>query len=123
MRTKWQIFCCKRPNRRLQHILTGLIVGSLYVHFFLGVKQVKVPKKLCDNLVIQDAKNCNNKIKLDHSLEFASVLKTLHLPVSSPKRCKLAETTCILQNCNEICLKTQKFGRNARVFAKFLGKS
>ena len=28
-----------------------LEVCSLYVHFFLGVKQVKVPKKLCDNLV------------------------------------------------------------------------
>ena len=44
------------------------------------------------------------------------------LPVSSPKRCKLAETTCISQNCNEICLKTPKSGRNARVFAKYMQK-
>ena len=28
------------------------------------------------------------------------------LPLSSPKRCKLAETICISQNCIEICLKT-----------------
>ena len=28
----------------------------MHVHFFLGVKQVKVPKNLCDNLVIQDVK-------------------------------------------------------------------
>ena len=28
------------------------------------------------------------------------------LPASSPKRCKLAETTCISRNFNEICLKT-----------------
>ena len=44
------------------------------------------------------------------------------LPVSSPKRCKLAETTCISQNCNEICLKTPKSDRNARVFAKYTQK-
>ena len=28
------------------------------------------------------------------------------LPLSSPKRCKLAETICISLNCIEICLKT-----------------
>ena len=44
------------------------------------------------------------------------------LPVSSPKRCKLAETTCISQNCNEICQKTPKSGRNACVFAKYTQK-
>ena len=54
--------------------MTGLIVCSMYVHFFLGVKQVKVPKKLCHNLVNQDVK-IFNEIKLDHYLEFASVLK------------------------------------------------
>ena len=57
------------------HILTGLIVFSMYVHFFLGVKQVEAPKKLCDDLIIQDVKTFNSKIKFDHSLEFASVLK------------------------------------------------
>ena len=41
---------------------------------------------------------------------------------SSPKRCKLAETTCISQNCNEMCLKTPKSGRNVRVFAKYVQK-
>ena len=44
------------------------------------------------------------------------------LPVSSPKRCKLAKTSRISQNCDEICLKTPKSGRNARVFAKFYAK-
>ena len=39
----------------------------MYVHSFLGVKQVKVPKNLCDNLVIQVVKIFNNKVKLDHS--------------------------------------------------------
>ena len=41
---------------------------------------------------------------------------------SSPKRCKLAETTCISKNCNEMCLKTPKSGRNVGVFAKYVQK-
>ena len=44
------------------------------------------------------------------------------LPVSNPKRGKLAKTKCISQNCDEICLKTPKSGRNARVFAKYTQK-
>ena len=71
MCSKWQIFHCSWPNCSL----TGLIVCSMYVHFFLGVKQVEAPKKLCDDLIIQDVKTFNSKIKFDHSLEFASVLK------------------------------------------------
>ena len=54
-------------------------------------------------------------------LSLPSSLPSL-LPVSSPKRCKLAKTSCISQNCDEICLKTPKSGRNARVFAKFYAK-
>ena len=41
----WQLFHCRWPNCWLQHILTWLIVCVMYVFFFLGVKQVKVPKK------------------------------------------------------------------------------
>ena len=37
----------------------------------------KYQEILCDNLVIQDVKVFNDKVKLDHSLEFASVLKAL----------------------------------------------
>ena len=44
------------------------------------------------------------------------------LSVSIPNRCKLAETTSISQNCNEIYLKTPKSGRNARVFTKLYAK-
>ena len=44
------------------------------------------------------------------------------LSVSIPNRCKLAETTSISQNCNEIYLKTPKSGRNSRVFAKLYAK-
>ena len=43
--SKQQIFYCRQPNCWLRHILTGLVVCSMYVPFFLGVKQVKVPKK------------------------------------------------------------------------------
>ena len=39
----------------------------MYVHFFLGVKQVKIQKNLCDNFVIHDVKIHNNKVKLDLS--------------------------------------------------------
>ena len=49
-------------------------------------------------------------------------VSTISLAGLKPKRCKLAETTCISQNCNEICLKTPKSGRNARVFAKYMQK-
>ena len=59
-----------------RQIFTELIVCIMYVHFFFGVELIKVLKKeLCDNLVIQDVKIFNNKIKLDHSLEFASAVK------------------------------------------------
>ena len=49
----------------------------MYVHFFLGVNRSRYPKNLCDNFVIQDVKIFNNQVKLDHSKEFASVLKVL----------------------------------------------
>ena len=37
----------------------------------------KYQEILCDNLVIQDVNIFNDKVKPDHSLEFASVLKAL----------------------------------------------
>ena len=39
----------------------------MYVHFFLGVNRSNYPKNLSDNLVIQDVKIFNNKVKLNHS--------------------------------------------------------
>ena len=43
----------------------------------LLLKRSKYQKTLCDNLVIRVVKIFNNKVKFDHSQEFASVLKVL----------------------------------------------